>query len=144
MKRFHQFALASVAIIFLFGSTAGSQEMYRSAPAEKEVKSTMKVLEDYLNKIEDALIAEDLVKAASLGKELDNATHKLCNLDLSTSKLSSDEQDEFKRLRDDFHYRIDRLNASAKESVPEIAQYEFEMARQACSNCHKTFKRRKS
>jgi hypothetical protein len=102
----------------------------------------MKKLDEYLNKVEDAIIAEDLPRAASLAKELDDATHKLCSVDLTNTKMSNAEKEEFNRLREDFHYRIERLDAAAKESSVDIAQFEFEKARQSCGDCHRRFKKR--
>lgn len=142
MKRFYLIALSGVGVLLIMGSVVCGQDVFRSATPE--VKSTMKKLDEFLNKVEDALMAGDLPRASSLAKDLDTATHKLCNIDLSTSKLTSAEQEEFKRLREDFHYRIDRFSAAAKESSTDIAQFEFEKARQSCGDCHKLFKKKKA
>jgi cytochrome c556 len=140
MKRFYLSVLSGVGVLMFTGSLLCGEDPLRSEATQ--VKSTMKVLDEYLNKVEDAIIAEDLLKAASLAKELDTATHKLCNVDVSKTKLSSSEQQEFNRLREDLHYRVERLNSAAKESSVEVAQFEFEKARQSCGNCHNLFKKR--
>ncbi|MFN3466914.1 MAG: hypothetical protein ACK4WF_04330, partial [Candidatus Brocadiales bacterium] len=108
MTNMRQFYLATLSIaggLLVIGSMVCGEETFRSATPQ--VKSTMKVLDDYLNKVEDAIVAEDLPKAASLAKELDTACHKLCDLDISNSRLTSSEKEEFQRLREDFHYRVE-------------------------------------
>lgn len=140
MKGFYLAVLSGVGAVLFVSSVLLGEEIFRSDTAQ--VKSTMKVMDEYLNKVEDAIIAEDLKLAANLAKELDNACHKLCNLDISDSKLSSPQQQEFNRLREDFHYRVERLTTAANESSIDIAQFEFEKARQSCGNCHKLFKKK--
>ncbi|HHT9118390.1 MAG TPA: hypothetical protein ACFYD1_07145 [Candidatus Hypogeohydataceae bacterium YC38] len=133
------FCLAALSVLLVIGPAVCGEETLGSAAPK--VKSTMKILDNYISKIEDALIAEDLSKAANLANELDKVCHKLCNLDLSNSKLSRFEQSEFNRLREDFHSRVDRLSSSTHESSVDVAQLEFEKAKQACNNCHKLFKK---
>lgn len=140
LKQLYLAILSVAGGLLVIGSMVCGEETFRSDTPR--VKSTMKVLDDYLNKVEDALVAEDLAKAAGLAKELDTACHKLCDLDISNSRLSSSEREEFKRLREDFHYRVERLNTAAKESSTDIARFEFEKARQSCGNCHRLFKKK--
>jgi hypothetical protein len=140
MKRFYLIALSGVGVLLIIGSVVCGEDVFRSATPE--VKSTMKKLDEFLNKVEDALMAGDLPRASNLAKDLDMACHKLCDVDLSTAKLTSPEKEEFKRLREDFHYRIERFSTAAKESSTDIAQFEFEKARQSCGNCHKLFKKK--
>lgn len=140
MKRFGLAALSGAGVLLVVGAVVCGEEIFRSDTPQ--VKSTMKKLDEYLNKVEDALVAEDLPRAANLAKELDTVCHKLCDLDLSNAKLSDSEREEFKRLRDDFHYRVGRLDTASKESSLDVARFEFEKARQSCGNCHKLFKRK--
>ncbi len=140
MKRFY--FVSTIGVLLVLGSVVCGEDAFRSATPQ--VKSTMQKLDEYLNKVEDAIVAEDLPRAASLAQELDTACHKLCDLDLSNTKLTSSEQEEFNRLREDFHYRVERLNVAAKESSTDIAQFEFEKARQSCGNCHRLFKKKKA
>ncbi|HHT9120695.1 MAG TPA: cytochrome c [Candidatus Hypogeohydataceae bacterium YC41] len=140
MKRLCFTVLSGVGILLATGSVVCGDDSFRSDTPQ--VKSTMKTLDEYLNKVEDAIIAEDLPKAASMAKELDTACHKLCDLDLSNSKLSKSDLDEFKKLREDFHYRVERLDTAAKQSSVDIAQFEFEKARQSCENCHRRFRKK--
>lgn len=141
MKMVCLFVIGGMLVLLTAGVSTSEEQIFRAETPK--VQSAMKEMEERLNKAEDALVLENLPAVARLVKELDTSCHKVCSVDLSTSKLSDSERREFTRLSNELDYRVDRLVSAAKDSSANVVQYEFEKVRQSCKNCHRVFRRQK-
>lgn len=145
MEGLHSILLSGVLILLTLcaGAPAFGKEIYESPESEQKVKDTMTVLQDGLDDLEDAVLQGDIDLAVKLSHEIDEASHRICNIDLSRSALSKDEQQEFERLRKTLHFRTDKLTQAAdKGNNDEILDQSYKV-REACDTCHTAFKKKK-
>ncbi len=117
------------------------KEIYESEKSEEKVTDTMKILEEGLDNLEDAVLQENLPLAVKLTHEIDEASHFICAIDLSRSTLSKPEQKEFMRLRKTLHRRIHDLTTAADEGNTDAMLEDSFRVREACETCHHDFKK---
>ncbi|MFQ5863165.1 MAG: hypothetical protein ACE5IC_10705, partial [Candidatus Brocadiales bacterium] len=107
------------------------------------VKTAMQTLQDGLDDLEDAVLQENVNLAVKLAHEIDEAAHFICDIDLTRSALSKDEQREFERLRKSLHFRVDSMALAADEGLTNVVLDESYKVREACDTCHDVFKKKK-
>lgn len=144
MVRFHYISLACSLVLFTFCTEMPvfGKEIYEEAKSEKKVKSAMQTLQDGLDDLEDALLKDNISVAVKLAHEIDEACHFVCDIDLTRSALTKDEQKEFERLRKSLHYRIDGMTLAADEGLASVVLDESYKVREACDACHQVFKKK--
>ena len=142
MLKSYPILLTGVFILFLVctKTTAFGKELYEAPSSENKVKDAMKTMQEDLDKLEDAVLKDDFKQAVRLANEIDEANHYVCNLDLSRTELSKQEQNKFKRLRNDMHKQTDALRLAVDTDNPDMVLEESHKLRETCENCHQVFK----
>ena len=122
MLRFYPILLTGVLILFLVctKTTAFGKEIYDAPSSEHKVKDAMKTLDDGLDKLEDAILKDNFDLAVELADQVDEACHHVCDLDLSRSELSKQEQKEFVGLRKDMHMRIEVMRLAVEKGHADV------------------------
>ena len=144
MERLHSILLSGVLILLTLctGAPAFGKEIYETPSSEVKVKDTMKTLQEGLDNLEEAVLKDDMPLAVKLAREVDEASHYICKLNLSNSELSKKEQQEFVKLREDMHKRIDIMAVAVEKGLPDVVIEESYKVRESCENCHKVFKKK--
>lgn len=145
MGNFHSIMLSGVLILTMLfiRAPAFGKEIYDSAESEKKVKGVMTVLQDGLDDLEDAVLQGNTDQAVSLARQISEASHYICNIDLNRSALSEDEQREFERLRKTLHFRTNKLTQAADKGNSDVILDQSFKVREACDTCHAEFKKGK-
>ena len=144
MGRFYPVLLAGSVVLFMVYTKAPvfGKEVYETPSSEVKVKDTMKTLQEGLDNLEEAVLKDDMPMAVKLAREVDEASHYICKLNLSNSELSKKEQQEFVKLREDMHKRIDIMAVAVEKGLPDVVIEESYKVRESCENCHKVFKKK--
>ena len=144
MGRFYPVLLAGLVVLFMVYTKAPvfGKEIYESPSSEVKVKDAMKTLQQGLDNLEEAVLKDDMPLAVKLAREVDNASHFICNLDLARSEFSKKEKQEFVKLREDMHKRIDIMAVAVEKGLPDVVIEESYKVRESCENCHKVFKKK--
>lgn len=145
MEKFYSILLSGVLILLTICVEApvSGKEVYKSPEGEQKVKDAMTALQGGLDDLEDAVLQGDVDLAVSLAQEINEASRFICNIDLSRSALSKDEQKEFERLRKTMHFRTNKLTEAANRGhTDEILDQSYKV-REACDTCHAEFKKGK-
>src|SRR3989338_618481 len=144
MGRFYPVLLAGSVVLFMVYTKAPvfGKEIYESPSSEVKVKDAMKTLQQGLDNLEEAVLKDDMPLAVKLAREVDNASHFICNLDLARSEFSKKEKQEFVKLREDMHKRIDIMAVAVEKGLQDVVIEESYKVRESCENCHKVFKKK--
>lgn len=144
MGRFYPVLLAGLVVSFMVDTKAPvfGKEIYESPSSEVKVKDAMKTLQQGLDNLEEAVLKDDMALAVKLAREVDNASHFICNLDLARSEFSKKEKQDFVKLREDMHKRIDIMAVAVEKGLPDVVIEESYKVRESCENCHKVFKKK--
>ncbi len=143
MLKSYPILLTGVFILFLVctKTTAFGKEIYEAPSSEHKVKDAMQTMQEDLDKLEDAVLKDDFKLAVRLTNEIDEANHYVCNLDLSRTELSKQEQNKFKQLRNDMHKQTHALRLAVDEDNADMVLEESHKLRGTCENCHQVFKK---
>jgi predicted GNAT family acetyltransferase len=144
MLRFYPILLTGVFILFLVctKTTAFGKELYEAPSSEHKVKDAMTIMQEDLDNLEDAVLKDDFKQAVRLSNEIDEANHYVCNLDLSRTELSKQEQNKFNQLRNDMHKQTHALRLAVDKGSPDMVLEESHKLRETCENCHQVFKKK--
>ena len=118
------------------------KELYEAPSSEHKVKDAMKTMQEDLDNLEDAVLKDDFDLAVRLANEIDEANHYVCNLDLSRTELSKQEQNKFEQLRNDMHKQTHALRLAVDKDSPDMVLEESHKLRGTCENCHQVFKKK--
>ncbi len=143
MGRFYPFFLAGVFVLstLCISVPASGKEIYKSKKSEEKVKNTMEILQEGLDELEEAVLKDDIPATIKITHELDEASHFICNINLSQSTLSKADQQEFERLRQTLHRRMHALSEAADEGNTDAVLEQSFKVRDACETCHHDFKK---
>ncbi len=145
MGRFYPVVLAATLILSMLciEAPAFGKELYESDKSEEKVKDTMQILQEGLDELEEAVLRDDINLAVKITHEIEEAAHFICDIDLSQSTLSKEEQREFERLRKTLHKRMHNLTDAADNGDTDAVLENSFKVRDACDTCHHDFKKGK-